>query len=225
MLFVHPMWDNESERIGKQKCTPFGYALHGIADLLGIIGLFLLIGIAGYLVHRGIAGTFRPPLLCILMIPFSLGLVGNALFRLSWMLARRRGFEYDYVLREASWIENGRRVRYRYEQNTMPDHSEQYDHIELSRRSDSRWDSEWIEAFQCRGCGTIFIGLPDQHIALTDPEDLGATVPYGLPHKTHCPNCKSLWHDGGNTWYTSQQTRGELLKTQWAWIVSEKSSE
>gem|GEM_PF-3837790 len=25
MFFVYPMWDNESQRIGKKKCTPLGY--------------------------------------------------------------------------------------------------------------------------------------------------------------------------------------------------------
>ena len=34
MLFIHPMWDNESQRIGKQKCTPAGYALHVIAEMV-----------------------------------------------------------------------------------------------------------------------------------------------------------------------------------------------
>jgi hypothetical protein len=41
MLFINPMWDNEAERIGKQKCTPLGYALHAISDLIGFIALLL----------------------------------------------------------------------------------------------------------------------------------------------------------------------------------------
>jgi hypothetical protein len=32
MLFIHPMWDSETERLGKKACTPTGYALHGLAD-------------------------------------------------------------------------------------------------------------------------------------------------------------------------------------------------
>ena len=42
MLFIYPMWDNESQRIGKQKCTPKGYNLHVIAELLGFIGLLVV---------------------------------------------------------------------------------------------------------------------------------------------------------------------------------------
>ena len=37
------MWDNESERIGKQRCTPLGYALHVVSDLIGFLGLLLLL--------------------------------------------------------------------------------------------------------------------------------------------------------------------------------------
>jgi len=37
MLFIYPIWDNESQRIGKQKCTPLGYKLHGTAEGLGLI--------------------------------------------------------------------------------------------------------------------------------------------------------------------------------------------
>jgi hypothetical protein len=32
MLFINPMWNSETERIGKQRCTPLGYALHGISE-------------------------------------------------------------------------------------------------------------------------------------------------------------------------------------------------
>ncbi len=44
MLFINPMWDNESQRIGKQKCTPLGYRLHKIF-IYALAGL--LFGLAG----------------------------------------------------------------------------------------------------------------------------------------------------------------------------------
>lgn len=43
MLFIHPMWDNESQRIGKRKCTPAVYALHAIAEMIGFAGLLIRI--------------------------------------------------------------------------------------------------------------------------------------------------------------------------------------
>lgn len=117
MLFIYPMWDNESQRIGKQKCTPLGYKLHCIAELLGFIGLLLLLGIIAYLVYRGIVGTFQTPLLWLLATPFVLGVIGEALYQYSWILADRKGFRYDYDTREASWLEDGKRCVYKWETN------------------------------------------------------------------------------------------------------------
>ena len=114
MLFINPMWDNEAERIGKQKCTPLGYTLHGISDLLGFIGLLLLFGNGAYLGYRSIVGTFSASLLWLFAIPFGLAIIGSILYAYSWRLARRRGFHYDYDNREASWLENGQRRTYKY---------------------------------------------------------------------------------------------------------------
>ena len=114
MLFINPMWDNESERIGKQKCTRSGYALHSISDLLGLIALLLLFGIGAYLGYRGIVGTFQTRFFWLLTVPFALALIGSALYRYSWMLARKKGFHYDYETREARWIENGERQTYKW---------------------------------------------------------------------------------------------------------------
>jgi hypothetical protein len=107
MLFINPMWDNESERIGKQICTPLGYVLHGISDLIGLVGLLLLFVTCAYLGYRGIVGTFHAGLLLFLIVPFGLAFIGLLLYRNSWMLARQKGFRYDYDTREASWIEDG----------------------------------------------------------------------------------------------------------------------
>lgn len=114
-MFVHPMWDNESQRIGKQKCTPLGYTLHVIADLIGAIGLLILFVTGAYLAYRGVSGTFHKTLYWLLAIPFGFALVGQVLFQISWSLAYKRGFEYDYENREASWIEDGERRTYRWD--------------------------------------------------------------------------------------------------------------
>ena len=107
MLFIHPMWDNESQRIGKQKCTPAGYALHGIAELIGFAGLLALLAVLGFLAWELLAGAFRASLLWLLVPPLGLGVVSEALFQYSWWLALRKGFRYDYERREASWLEQG----------------------------------------------------------------------------------------------------------------------
>ncbi len=114
MLFINPMWDNESERIGKQRCTPLGYALHVISDLIGFVGLLLLLATGAYLGYRGIDGTFHGSLLWCFGLPFGLAFVGSALYYYSWVLARRKGFRYDYDTREASWIEHGERQAYKW---------------------------------------------------------------------------------------------------------------
>ena len=114
MLFINPMWDNESERIGKQKCTRLGYSLHAISDLIGFVGLLLLLGTGAYLGYRGIAGTFHTRLLWLFAVPFALAFIGSALYRYSWMLAKKKGFRYDCDSREASWIENGQRQTYKW---------------------------------------------------------------------------------------------------------------
>ena len=120
MLFIHPMWDHENQRIGKQKCTPFGYALHVIADLLGMVGLLLLIGTAVF--SEEIADACHMPRFQILAIPFGIGLVSEALYRISWVIAHRRGFEFDYESSVASWKENGVRVTYGEKPDQRPRH-------------------------------------------------------------------------------------------------------
>lgn len=112
------MWDNESQRIGKQKCTPWGYTLHGVAELLGFIGLLFLFGLLVYFIYRSVAQSFESSLFWLLVIPFGVGIVSRALYQFSWDLAVRKGFSYDYDKREASWIENGERVTY----NCQRDH-------------------------------------------------------------------------------------------------------
>jgi hypothetical protein len=117
MLFIHPMWDHESQRIGKQKCTPLGYTLHGIAEMLGFLGLLLLLGAGIYLGYRGFRGTFHTSLFWVLAAPFGLGATGELLYRYSWTLAAKKGFQYDYEKCEASWLEDGERRAYKWSAN------------------------------------------------------------------------------------------------------------
>jgi hypothetical protein len=114
MFFIHRMWDHESERIGKQKCTPVGYALHVIAELFGFVGLLLVLAVPAVLVGYWFAGTFHASDLWWLAVPFCLGLLSELLFQFSWWLAQRKGFHYDHHRCEASWLEKGERRTYRY---------------------------------------------------------------------------------------------------------------
>jgi len=112
-MFIYPMWDNESQRIGKQRCTPLGYALHATAEWLGFISFFLLLGVCIFLGYKVVFKTFRASLLWLVAVPFGLGFMGEVMYRLSWWMARRKGFEYDWDAREASWYQDGKRVTYK----------------------------------------------------------------------------------------------------------------
>jgi hypothetical protein len=114
MLFIHPMWDHESQRLGKQKCTPMGYALHGIAELIGLAGLLLLLAVPVVLAWEWFTGWKVPSLFWLLAVPFSLGVISEVLFQFSWWLALRKGFRYDDDRCEASWMEAGERLTYKY---------------------------------------------------------------------------------------------------------------
>jgi hypothetical protein len=115
MLFRHPTWDNEGQRIGKRKCTAAGYALHVIAELIGFAGLLSLFAVLVFLAWEwSAAAAFRVSLLWLLVPPLGLGVVSEALFQYSWWLALRNGFHYDYERREASWSESGERRTYKY---------------------------------------------------------------------------------------------------------------
>lgn len=108
-MFVPRIWSDEVERIGKQKCTPQGYALHGAGDLIGLVGLLLLLGVPIYLGYRGYVGSFQWPLLWLLILPIAMGIGGEVLVGISWQLARRKQFKYDYEPRESTWYEKGER--------------------------------------------------------------------------------------------------------------------
>ena len=107
MIFIHPMWDSENQRLGLRQCTPLGYALVGIGDVIGmLLGLLTLASFCVYLVYKLIAGQFYPGLLWLLLIPIAFGVLGRVLFAFGWLLARRKGFRYDSA-RIAWWTEGG----------------------------------------------------------------------------------------------------------------------
>src|SRR5258705_400391 len=114
MLFFYPMWDNESQRMGKQKCTPLGYALHCFAEMLGFGGFIFLFVLFAYFAYCEIVGSFRAYLLWLLTLPFGFGLIAEGLYQFSWFLAARKSFHYDYKTREAVWIEDGKTRSYKW---------------------------------------------------------------------------------------------------------------
>ena len=114
-LFIHPMWDTESQRIGMQKCTPTGYSLRELGEGVGCLGGLLLLGVGAYFFFfvRAFTGTFGTGVVLLLSLAFALGIISEVLVQCSWKLAQRKGFRYDYEAREASWIENGERRTYK----------------------------------------------------------------------------------------------------------------
>ena len=113
-MFISRMWFDEVERIGKQRCTPAGYALHGAGQLVGFIALLLLVVVIVYVPYRAVIGEFNRMLLWLLLAPFVIGLLGDVILAVSWLLARRKRFHYDYERRVSRWVEDGVERTYTY---------------------------------------------------------------------------------------------------------------
>jgi len=118
MLFIHPMWDNESQRIGMRKCWKTAYLVHAYGELVGFLGLLTLLITVGYMVYSAIFVGFRHSMWWLLCVPFGIGIVSEVMVRTSWAMVERRGFEYDYRNRVSSWVEDGQTVSYRYAQES-----------------------------------------------------------------------------------------------------------
>ncbi|WP_396159769.1 hypothetical protein [Flavobacterium sp.] len=120
------MWDHESQRIGKQRCTPVGYVLHGFSDLLGFVAIICLFGVSFYLVYAVIRGHFALGMLWLLAIPFAIAIVGNVIHSYSWHLADKRNFEYDYEKCISTWVDDcGNQQSYKYSDDAdKPDQSD-----------------------------------------------------------------------------------------------------
>lgn len=107
MFFIHPMWDSETERLGKKACTPAGYAIHVVAEGIGFLGGALL-AISGFAwLWRWLAGAPRGLAAIGITAALVSGVVSELLFQLSWWMALRRDFRYDGY--ESSWVEHGNR--------------------------------------------------------------------------------------------------------------------
>jgi len=104
-----------------QKCWLLGYNIHGVGELIGFIGLLTLAGTIGYMIYIAVFGSFASSTWLLLLIPIGMGVISEIMVQASWMMVSRRGFKYDYEKREASWIENGERVTYRYAQEERHD--------------------------------------------------------------------------------------------------------
>ena len=113
-MFIPRIWSNEVERIGKQRCTPLGYTLQGIGDLVGFLGLLMFLGMPVYLIYRGVIGTFNWNLLWLLTAPFVIGIVGRVMVEFSWWMAFRKKIHYDDERSESSWIEGGEKRLYTF---------------------------------------------------------------------------------------------------------------
>ena len=109
MIFIHPMWDSENQRLGLKACTPPGYTLVGVGDLIGMLGLLTLLAVPVYVGYKFVAGQFSSGLLWLLLIPLGLGVSGRIIFEVGWALARGKGFRYDDA--RTAWWEEGGEVR------------------------------------------------------------------------------------------------------------------
>lgn len=114
-MFIPRIWFDEVERIGKQRCTPVGYALQTFGDIVGLIGLLLLLGVPLYLAYTAISGTFRAQLLWLLLAPIGFGVAGSIIVSVSWVLAQKKQFRYDYETRVSRWVEDGQERAYTIE--------------------------------------------------------------------------------------------------------------
>jgi hypothetical protein len=106
-LFIYPMWDSENQRLGMKACSPFGYTVRSIADLIGFFGLILLFGILGVLTPRYLRHQFESGDFWLLLVPLVVGLVGRVIFEFGWGLAAKKKFEYDSQTMTVKWIEDG----------------------------------------------------------------------------------------------------------------------
>ena len=105
MLYIYPMWSNEVERIGLQKCTPRGYVLRALAEIFGFVGgLFFLAALFG--------AAFRRFGIICLCASLALGVTGRILFMTAYWLAAKRRYHYDEKQNIASWVVNDVRITY-----------------------------------------------------------------------------------------------------------------
>ncbi len=107
-LFIYPMWDSENQRLGMKACTPFGYTVRCIADIIGFSGLIFLFLVTASLIRQYLLGhPFESRDLLPLLAALAVGFVGRVLLEFGWALATKKKFEYDSQTMTAKWIEQG----------------------------------------------------------------------------------------------------------------------
>jgi len=76
------------------------------------------------------------------------------------------------------------------------------------------------EVFACRHCGSIVVGLPDEHSVYFDPANPRRTSFYNGVGSFRCPLCQSDWYRGGAEKYQVRSvTREEFCTSPWAWLA------
>jgi hypothetical protein len=110
--FTPRIWFDEVERIGMKRCTPAGYALNGLGGLFWFCGILMIPGMPVYLGYTVVVGTFFWSLLWLLAAPLVVILLGSVLIGVSWSLACRKKFYFDYERRESSWTKGAEKRSY-----------------------------------------------------------------------------------------------------------------
>ena len=114
MIFFHPMWDSEGQRLGMKACTPLGYGMRIVGDLIGFLGLITFFLIPANLLLRFIRHQFSTHDLWLLLVPLIIGIIGRILFELGWKLATNKQYKYDYETMTVTWIEKGQERSFAY---------------------------------------------------------------------------------------------------------------
>lgn len=96
------------------KCWKAAYYIHGYGELMGLLGLLALLGTVGHMIYMSVFVDFSHSMLWFLCLPLGMGMISETMVQASWVMVRRRGFEYDCDNRTSSWIEDGQRVTYKY---------------------------------------------------------------------------------------------------------------
>lgn len=107
MLFIHPMWDSENQRLGMKACTRLGYNLRTMGDSAGFFGVILFLMILIYLAFQFLVQRFSKHELWLLLVPFVVAVIGKMFFKMGWRFAAKKQFRYDNETRTARWIEAG----------------------------------------------------------------------------------------------------------------------
>lgn len=108
MIFAHPMWDSENQRLGMKACTPSGYAVRVWGDFVGFLSLIsLFLVVPGYLIYLHFSHQFSWRHLFLLLIPLASGIIGRVMFEIGWRLAAKKKFQYDSPTMTAKWQEKG----------------------------------------------------------------------------------------------------------------------